>query len=132
MGNVLWVLHLGYAWLVIGLGLKAASLLLHAAFADRWIHALTVGAFTTMILAVMTRASLGHTGRPLVAPRSIPLAYLLVTFAAVIRVLGPVLLPLRYDILIALSGGLWITAFSIFVWIYAPILLLPRYDGKPG
>jgi uncharacterized protein involved in response to NO len=129
---LLWVLHLGYAWLVIGLGLKAASLLLNAAIAERWIHALTVGAFTTMILAVMTRASLGHTGRPLVAPRPIAAAYLLVSLAAAIRVLGPVFLPLQYDILIAFAGCLWIAAFAIFVWIYGPILILPRYDGKPG
>ena len=117
---------------MIGLGLKAASLLLHAAFADRWIHALTVGAFTTMILAVMTRASLGHTGRPLIAPRSMALAYLLVSLAAAIRVMGPAFLPLQYDILIAFAGSLWIVAFAIFVWIYAPILILPRHDGKPG
>ncbi len=129
---LLWVLHLGYGWLVVGLGLKATSLLLHAAFADRWIHALTVGAFTTMILAVMTRACLGHTGRPLVAPQPVAIAYLLVSFAAAIRVLGPAFLPLQYDILIAFAGSLWIAAFAIFVWIYAPILILPRYDGKPG
>lgn len=129
---LLWVLHLGYAWLVIGLGFKAASLLLHAAIAERWIHVLTVGAFTTMILAVMTRAALGHTGRPLALPKSIAVAYLLVSLAMVIRVLGPAFLPLQYNFLIALAGSLWIAAFAIFVWIYAPILILPRYDGKPG
>jgi uncharacterized protein involved in response to NO len=117
---------------VIGLGFKAASLLLHAAIAERWIHILTVGAFTTMILAVMTRAALGHTGRPLVAPKPIGAAYLLVSLAMVIRVLGPAFLPLQYNLLIALAGSLWIAAFAIFVWIYAPILILPRYDGKPG
>jgi uncharacterized protein involved in response to NO len=129
---LLWVLHLGYGWLVVGLGLKAGYLLLDSAMAEKWVHALTVGAFTTMILAVMTRASLGHTGRPLVAPWPIALAYLLVSLATVIRVLGPAFLPLQYDILIALAGSLWIAAFAIFVWIYAPILILPRYDGKPG
>ena len=129
---LLWVLHLGYAWLVIGLTLKAASLLLNLAIADHWVHALTVGAFTTMILAVMTRAALGHSGRSLIAPRAIPLAYWLVSVAAVIRVVGPALLPLQYSMLIGLVGALWIAAFTIFVWIYAPILILPRYDGKPG
>jgi uncharacterized protein involved in response to NO len=129
---LLWVLHLGYAWLVIGLALKAASLLLNLAIADHWIHALTVGAFATMILAVMSRAALGHSGRPLAAPRPIAAAYLLVSLSAGIRVIGLALLPMQYNLLIALSGGLWITAFSIFVWIYAPILMLPRYDGKPG
>lgn len=129
---LLWVLHLGYAWMVAGLGLKAASLLLDTAIAERWIHALTVGAFATMILAVMTRASLGHTGRPLVAPRSIPAAYILVSCAAVIRIFGPTLLPMHYDIVIGFSGSLWIAAFLIFLWAYGSILTLPRCDGRPG
>ena len=65
---LIWVLHLGYAWLIVGLLLKGVWLTTAAPFAEKWIHSLTVGAFTTMILAVMTRASLGHTGRALIAP----------------------------------------------------------------
>ena len=63
---IVWVLHLAYVWLPLGLTLKAAALLTGAAPAAFWLHALTIGAAATMILAVMTRASLGHTGRPLV------------------------------------------------------------------
>ena len=79
---ILWVLHVGYAWLPVGLALKATALLAGAAWAVKWQHALTSGAFATMILAVMTRASLGHTGRPLVVSRAIAVAYLLLTLSA--------------------------------------------------
>jgi uncharacterized protein involved in response to NO len=129
---LLWVLHLGYAWLVVGLLLKGVWLLTAAVMAEKWVHALTVGAFTTMILAVMTRASLGHTGRALAAPRYIPVCYGLITIAAAIRVFAPPLFPDWYNQIIAASGVFWIGAFAIFLWVYTPILLKPRTDGHPG
>jgi uncharacterized protein involved in response to NO len=129
---LVWVLHLGYAWLVVGLGLKAAWLLAALPFAEKWIHALTIGAFTTMILAVMTRASLGHTGRTLVAPLGIAACYVLMTIAAFIRVFAPAIFPDRYNEIVAISGILWISAFGIYLFIYAPILAGPRADGKSG
>ncbi len=128
---ILWVLHLGYAWIVIGFALKAAWLLTGAEFAALWVHALTVGGFATMILAVMTRASLGHTGRPLVAPKPVVLSYLLITLAAALRVFGP---SLGFDRLTSVSaaGACWLGAFLLFVAVYAPILARPRPDGRPG
>ncbi|HWG31924.1 MAG TPA: NnrS family protein, partial [Steroidobacteraceae bacterium] len=63
---IVWVLHAGYLWLAIGFALKAIALLTRLPFAAFYLHAFTIGAATTMIMAVMTRASLGHTGRPLV------------------------------------------------------------------
>jgi uncharacterized protein involved in response to NO len=129
---LLWVLHLAYVWLTFALFLKAASLLLAMTFAEKWLHALTIGAFSTMIMAVMSRAALGHSGRPLVAPSLMSLAYLLVTLAAAVRVLGSPLFPAQYDVIIGLSGSLWIAAFAIYLWNYVPILVQPRVDGKPG
>jgi uncharacterized protein involved in response to NO len=128
---ILWVLHLGYAWIVIGLALKAAWLLAGAEFAALWLHALTIGGFATMILAVTTRASLGHTGRALVAPRPIVLSYLLITLAAAIRVFGPTI-GIDYLAGMAAAGLLWVGAFLLFVIVYAPILVRPRPDGQPG
>ena len=90
---ILWVLHVAYAWLPVGLALKAPRCSADAAWAAKWQHALTFGAFATMILAVMTRASLGHTGRPLVVSRAIAVAYLLLTLGAVLRVFGVALFP---------------------------------------
>jgi uncharacterized protein involved in response to NO len=63
---LVFVLHVGYAWLAVALGLKAAFLLGQLPWAANWLHALTTGAFGTMILAVTTRVALGHTGRPLI------------------------------------------------------------------
>jgi uncharacterized protein involved in response to NO len=102
------------------------------AFAEKWIHAFTAGAFATMILAVMTRASLGHTGRALKAPRPMAIAYLLVIVAALIRVFGGALFPDSYDGIILAAGLIWIAAFGLFVLVYAPMLLSPRVDGKAG
>jgi uncharacterized protein involved in response to NO len=129
---ILWVLHAGYAWVPVGLALKAAWLLGDAGFAAKWQHALTYGAFGTMILAVMTRASLGHTGRPLVVARSIAVAYVLLTLGALLRVFGAAIAPERYLLLLTASGVLWTLAFLIFVVVYAPILTSPRIDGRQG
>jgi uncharacterized protein involved in response to NO len=129
---ILWVLHVGYAWLPVGLALKACALLGDAAWAMKWQHALTAGTFATMILAVMTRASLGHTGRPLTVPRSITVAYLLLTLSVALRVFGIAVFPDRYLLTVTLSGLAWVLAFGIFVAVYAPIVWSPRADGKPG
>lgn len=129
---IVWVLHLAYIWLPIGLALKAVALLTGAAPAAFWLHALTIGAAATMILAVMTRASLGHTGRPLVIDPVIALAYLLLTAAALVRVFGLAILRIAYPEVILVAAFLWTAAFVLFTWIYAPMLLAPRADGKPG
>jgi len=129
---ILWVLHAGYAWLPIGFALKALSLLAGAGWAAHWVHALTMGAFGTMILAVMTRAALGHTGRELTVGRAIAAAYVLLTLGVAVRVFAPALWPSHYLWTLVASGVLWTAAFAIYLVIYTPILVLPRADGKPG
>ena len=129
---IVWVLHAAYAWLPLGLALKAIHLLAGAAWAAHWLHALTIGTATMMILAVMTRASLGHTGRPLVVARSIAVAYGLLITAALVRVFVPALLPTSYLATTEASALLWISAFAVYVVVYAPILTRERADRKPG
>ncbi|HET7764226.1 MAG TPA: NnrS family protein [Burkholderiales bacterium] len=129
---ILWVLHLGYAWLPFGFALKALSLLAGAGWAAHWLHALTMGAFGTMILAVMTRAALGHTGRDLTVGRGIAAAYVLLTLGVVTRVFAPALWPSHYLWTVIASGLLWTAAFAVYLVVYTPILVLPRADGKPG
>lgn len=129
---ILWVLHVAYAWIPIALALKAAWLLGDAGFAAKWQHALTFGAFSTMILAVMTRASLGHTGRPLVVGRAIAVAYAVLTLGALLRVFGGAWTPGYYLITLSAAGLCWSAAFAIFVWVYGPILMSPRIDGRQG
>lgn len=127
---ILWVLHLGYAWLPLALALKALWDLTGWGGAQAWAHALTIGTFATMILAVMSRASLGHTGRALVAARPVVVAYVLVTIAVPVRLFGAMVV--SPDLAYGVAGALWCAAFLLFSWTYAPILWRPRADGRPG
>jgi uncharacterized protein involved in response to NO len=128
---IIWILHVAYAWLPIGLVLKALAIFgIYAG--SFWLHALTIGALSTMIVAVMTRASLGHTGRPLIVHPAITVAYLMLTAAAFTRVFAMALFKLEYSTMILLSAVLWSIAFAIYLYIYTPILWRPRVDGKPG
>jgi len=129
---IVWILHLAYLWLPIGLTLKALALLTGLPLASYYLHALTIGAATTMIVAVMTRASLGHTGRPLVAARPTVWAYALLVAAVMVRVFGPAWHAVSYVEIVLLAAGLWSAAFALLLVVYAPILLRPRADGKPG
>jgi uncharacterized protein involved in response to NO len=92
------------------------------------LHAITAGAFGVMTLAVMTRASLGHTGQKLAATPRISAIYILVNLAALVRVAAP-FLPEHYAALLALSAALWSGAFAWFVFVYAPLLLRSRQAG---
>lgn len=129
---ILWILHVAYAWLPVGLALKACALLAEASWAAGWLHALASGTIATMILAVMSRVSLGHTGRPLEVSTPIAVAYLLLTSAALLRSFGLAFAPGHYLATLTLSGLAWCAAFGIFVAAYAPILWWPRVDGRPG
>lgn len=129
---IVWILHLAYAWLPLGLGLKAAALLGEYAFGAFWLHALTIGALATMITAVMTRASLGHTGRALIVHPLTTAGYVLLTAAALVRVFGLSPLGISYPLVVILSASFWTVSFALFIGVYAPILFGPRADGKPG
>lgn len=125
---LLWVLHLGYFWLVLAFALKALWFAGGFGWAMNWVHAFTVGAFGTMILGVMTRVALGHTGRPLEISRGIMVSYLLVSAAALIRVFGPVLDGSYYTKALVTAASAWALAFVIFLLVYSRILIGPRVD----
>ena len=127
---IVWILHAGYAWLVVGLALKSLWLVGHVTVALNWLHALTAGAFGTMILAVMTRVALGHTGRELKVASSITVAYVLVIAGAMLRVLASAAMPSLYLATLVVASALWSGAFTIFVVVYLPILLGPRADAQ--
>jgi uncharacterized protein involved in response to NO len=129
---LLWVLHAGYAWLVVGLLLRAMAGLLGAPVSSVATHALTVGAIGTLTLGMMARVALGHTGRTLVAPCSMTTAFVAITLAALARVLGPWLVPGQYLVGLVAAGIFWVLAFALFLAAYAPMLCRPRVDGKPG
>jgi uncharacterized protein involved in response to NO len=122
---LVWVLHLGYGWLVVGFALLGASILVPTLDQTAALHALTAGAMGTTTLAVMTRATLGHTGRALSAGPGTTAIYTLVGVAALARVLTP-LAPIDATLLLGLSGLGWIGAFGLFVVLYGPLLARPR------
>ncbi len=128
---ILWVLHLGYGWLVVGLAWRGLALVTDLAADSDAVHGLTIGAIGTMTLAVMSRAALGHTGRPLAAPRAIVVAYLLVSAAAVLRLASPFLPGEGYLHGLLGSGVLWALAFTLFAFVFAPMLVAARADQAP-
>jgi uncharacterized protein involved in response to NO len=128
---ILWVLHLAYAFVALALATKAAWLLTGAGWAMHWLHLQGAGALALMIVAVMTRATLGHTGRDLVAVPATVAAYVLLPLAALTRAFGPALTAETLAPL-AVAGTFWLAASGLFLFTYAPILLRPRADGKPG
>lgn len=122
---LLWVLHLGYGWLAIGLVLIGLAALTDGLPESAAFHALTTGAFGTMILAVAARASLGHTGRKLTAGVGLGVAFASVTVAAAARVASPLLGELA-DAALWLSGSAWILAWGLFAVLFFPVLAMPR------
>ncbi len=128
---LLWILFLGYGWLVVGLALKAQAL--------GWglnprpaLHALTAGCIGSLILGMMARVALGHSGRALKPAPLTVLAFILVTLAAGVRCLGPLLAPTHYTTWLSASATLWSLAYGLYAMVYAPILTTPRADGRPG
>jgi uncharacterized protein involved in response to NO len=119
---LVWSLHLGFAWIPVGLLLTGLGALLSEVPQVAGMHALTAGAMGGMTLAVMTRATLGHTGRPLAADRWTAAIYLMVAAAAIFRVAAPfsegAYLPLLW-----ISGVAWIAAFGFFAVHYGRMLL---------
>ncbi len=122
---LLWSLHLGYAWLLVAsLGMAAWHLgwLTQPSLAS---HALAVGAMGGLILAMMARVSLGHTGRALQPPKAMAWAFGLLNLGALIRVAAG-------SGWLWLAGVCWGVAFTLFAWYYTPMLCQARVDGHPG
>ncbi|WP_223176445.1 NnrS family protein [Sphingomonas lutea] len=119
------ILHVGYAWVPIGLALLAAVDFGEPVPRSAAVHALTAGAMATMILAVMSRATLGHTGRELRAGAVTQAAYALVTVGALLRVTAPLGL-IDYRLGMEIAGAAWIGAFLLFLVAYGPMLFGPR------
>ncbi len=122
---ILWVLHLGNLWLGVGLFLRGLGALALVP-PTLGTHALTAGAIGTLTLGMMTRVSLGHTGRPLVTPRTSVWGYALVTLAAILRSVAAVA---PSPILWVAAAVAFAAAFVAFLIDYAPILVAPRADG---
>jgi uncharacterized protein involved in response to NO len=129
---LMWILHLGYAWIGVGFALLALSASGLGAAAGSALHAFTAGGIGVLTLGMMARVSLGHSGRMLEPAPLMKWAFVAVNLAALIRVAQPLVFPGLYASGMVIAGVLWIAAFGLFAAIYTPILLRPRVDGKPG
>lgn len=123
---IVWVLHAAYIWLPIGYGLKAVADLTGVIDGNSALHALTIGGIGMLILAIASRAALGHSGRELKVSVGTVVAYLLVMGATTLRVFA---LSPEW---IVVSGLLWVLGYGLFAFVYVPILVKPRVDGLPG
>ena len=126
---MLWILYVGYGWLFIGLALQALSGIVPM-IPSISTHALTTGAIGMLTLGMMSRVTLGHTGRDINHTRVLLLAFLLIAVTPLIRVLLPLLLPGFYTEAILISGITWVGAFALFSLMYTPILVKARIDGR--
>ncbi|MDT3706451.1 MAG: NnrS family protein [Thiobacillus sp.] len=129
---LLWILHLGYAWIALGFALLALSATGMTAATGSALHAFTAGGIGVLTLGMMARVSLGHTGRLLEPPPVMTLAFVAINLAALIRVVLPLFFPGLHLTVMAAAGLVWMAAFGLFCVVYAPMLLRPRVDGKPG
>lgn len=129
---LLWILHAGYLWIVIGLVLRALPAFGVPLWSSLATHALTVGAIGALTLGMMARVSLGHTGRPLVVHRAMTWAFAAVTCAALMRVFVPLAALRWHGQALVVAGVLWTLAFLIYLAVYLPILTAARVDGKAG
>lgn len=134
--RILAVLHIGFAWLSVALALYAGQSL--AALAG-WtvlgfapLHALTVGFFAAMVLAMATRVTLGHSGFDLTADGATWALFLGFQSAAVARIAGDLPLPVPPGHLYLLAAVIWLACFVPWFVKYAPMYWRPRADGQPG
>lgn len=118
------VLHVGYAFIPAGLAAVSLASLGWISVIST-LHLFTVGAIGNMTLAVMTRATMGHTGRPIRATKVTVMAFAAILIAAAIRPLAE-LQPDSYYLVLGISGGAWIVAFTLFCFQYGPMLLGPK------
>ncbi len=128
---LLWVLYLGFTWLVVGFLLDALAGFGTVA-PSLALHAYTVGTIGTLTLGMMARVSLGHTGRAMQSARPIDVAFVLINVAAFFRIIVPLVFPAAYPTWIGAASIFWLVAFLLFVGVYTPVLIRPRVDGQPG
>ena len=122
---LLWMMPAAYSWIPFAFLLRALAAM-SIVPGSAWLHAVTMGAVSSLMLAMMMRSSLGHTGRPLVASRLDMTAFLLLQLATIVRVFASIAVAESYRSLIVVSGVIWVTAFLLFAVRYLPMLSRPK------
>lgn len=128
---LLWILHLSYAWIPAGFLLLALAAL-GIGTPSTAFHALAVGSMAGLIVGMMTRTTLGHTGRTMAAGNAETAMYVLIQAGALMRVAAGIAPAQWRSGLLVGAGACWSIAFALFLLVYAPYLWRPRLDGKEG
>lgn len=128
---LLWVLYLGYGWLILGF-IFTAFAAWELVLPSLALHAFTVGGIGVLTLGMMARVSLGHTGRTMKASNTIAVAFGLINVAVLFRAVLPAVIFSWSNVLIYFATLAWLAAFALFLFVYAPILTTKRIDGKDG
>jgi uncharacterized protein involved in response to NO len=127
---LLWMLHLSILWVPVSLILLAGSLLVGWP-SSAWAHAAGTGAVGCLVLGVIARVALGHTGRLLILPKGMVMAFGAIHLAAVVRVITA-FNGISWTAGIGISALLWMLAYGMFLYRYTRILTSLRPDGKAG
>ncbi|HHF0556702.1 TPA: NnrS family protein [Vibrio antiquarius] len=127
---LVWSLHAAYLCLPL-------SLILRGTWGDAFashnlIHLFAIGALGGLILAMIARVTMGHTGRMIYKGPNMSLAFAAIIAAALVRSFAVIFDPANMMLWINISGGLWIVSFGLFVWRFGVMLITPRVDGHPG
>jgi uncharacterized protein involved in response to NO len=129
---LLWSIHFSIKFVWFGLILLGFSYIIDEIPSNHVWHLLTVGGMGGIILAMISRVSLGHSGRPLTPPKLMSVAFAFISISAIIRAFGPWVLPEKTLLFIDISGFCWLVSFGLFAFYYGPMLLKAREDGRPG
>ena len=129
---LLWSLYLGYGFLVLGFLLKALAVF--SGIAETLaLHAFAFGGIGMITLGMMSRVSLGHTGRNVFEPpNTLAPMFSLLLAGTLVRVIAPLVNGSDYIAWIAMSQVFWILGFGLFLVSYLPMLIRPRVDGRRG
>ena len=130
------VLHIGFAWLGPAFALSAIQSLLREAMpgvlGQAPLHAMTIGFFASMLIGMASRVTMGHSGRPVAADDAMWRAFCAMQAAAVLRVVSELPALPGAQFVMWLSSALWLLAFAMWAWRFAPCYWRPRADGQPG
>lgn len=127
---LVWSLHATYLCIPVSLLLRG---LLDNPFArHNMLHLFAIGAIGGVILAMISRVTMGHTGRAIYQGPNMTIAFAAIVLAALVRSLGVAFDPANMMLWVNVSAGLWIVAFGLFIWYFGAMLMKPRADGHPG
>jgi uncharacterized protein involved in response to NO len=129
---LLWVLHLGYLSMACGLIAYGLSLIFWPGAALFWLHSIVLALLGSLMIGMMARVSLGHTGRPLLPNKAMVIVFALLLALPLLRSVLPLLWPAAYFSALHIAGCIWIISMLVFLWVYVPVLSQPRPDGNAG